>query len=837
MKSGPSTWKITYLRVFVLAIIITAAAGWILTDFLGRVAEKEFKEKVDRDATLISFYLHDNLGDVESAAKSLGPAEAIIAALATGGSTDLERANKLLDRIKNNFEMSLCFLMDRGGLTVASSNRNEKNGLVGISFADRPYFAGAVAGRLTTYFALGKITSERGYYAAIPVIGSVGATTGVVVVKRSVAPVEDFFRKYSHVYLVSPEGIIFISSREENLFRSLWPVDEIKRTGLLASGQFGSISFEPLLAAEPRAGTYVAFENEDLYVQRLPFGSDGWSLVLMDDPGIVSSYRLFGILLTIVFGLMLLFFLNILLNKEKSLKAARTLFKEKDDWGRIFDAVPEPIAIIDPDYRIINMNRSMAERLGISREGAIGRKCHELVHDCQEPHSSCPLRKLLVSGKTEAGILFEKNLDSDFIVAAAPILAEDGTIEAFVHMMHDVSELKRLERLQKEYAQRLEFVLEGSNDATWEWDIIADRAVLNRRYFELMGYAPGEIDLNFATFLTTIHPDDASGVQSLMQGHLDGKTKEYQAHFRMVTKSGKLKDVMMRGKVVRHDEDGRPIKIAGVTTDVTEMKRLSEEVNRISNLESIGLLSGGLAHDFNNVLNIIYGNITFAKMLAEGNTAITEPLTDAEGACERAKDLGIRLQAFSQGSSPVKESITLSAIIEDAAGTIFKGSNISHSISVAVDVLPVNADIRLIRQVFENLLSNAKDAMSCGGTIKINIDNFVVDGNNMLPLGSGLYICIALQDDGKGIPEENLPKIFDPYFSTKDTYSQRGMGLGLSICHAILKRHGGHISVESTVGVGTRVTVYLPASAAETALISEGRLLPLKQETETTAGN
>src|SRR6185369_12705652 len=130
----------------------TIIAGWLLTGFLGRVAEKEFKEKVGREANLTASFLHDNLDDVTSAAKSLGPSEAIVAALASGSFTDLERANRLLDRLKTSFGMSVCYLMDGNGLAVASSNRNDKNGFVGKSFANRPYFTGAKAGRLTTYF-------------------------------------------------------------------------------------------------------------------------------------------------------------------------------------------------------------------------------------------------------------------------------------------------------------------------------------------------------------------------------------------------------------------------------------------------------------------------------------------------------------------------------------------------------------------------------------------------------------------------------------------------------------------------------------------------------------
>lgn len=692
MKSRPSIRKIPHRTVFVVAIILTIVTGWLLTGFLGRVAEKEFKAGTDREAHLIASSLHEHLSDTENAAKALGQSEQLGDALTSGSSTDMEGVNRLLDRYKSNFEMSHCFLMDRSGLTVASSNRNKHDSFIGKSFASRPYFTGAAAGRLTTYFALGLLTGERGYFAAAPVVNSSGTITGVVAVKRNIAPVAEFFRKYTHAFLVSPEGVIFISSKEELLYKALWPVDEKKRAELLATGQLGSISFEPLLKAEPRTGTYVRFENEEHFVLRLPFGNDGWTLVLMEDPGIVSSYRIFGIVLTVVLVLLLLLFFKVLLYKDKSLEATRNLLKSRDDWKLTFDTVPDLIAIIDPNYRILSINRAMAERLGISQQEAVGRRCYELLHGTMEPFSSCPHQKMLDSGRTESEPRFEKSLNADFIITAAPILAEDGTIESSIYVMHDV----------------------------------------------------------------------------------------------------------------------------------TEMKRLGEEANRINNLESIGLLSGGLAHDFNNVLNIIYGNITFVKMLAEGNSALVEPLTDAEEACERAKQLGLRLQAFSQGGAPLIESITLPAIIEDTAGVLFKDSHVSHIISAADDLLPLEADPRQIRQLFENLLTNAKDAMPDGGTVKVDIENCEVDAKNGQSLRSGPYVCITIQDDGSGIPEVNLPKIFDPYFSTKDTYSQRGMGLGLSICHAITKRHNGQISVESSVGIGTRVTLYLPSSVEEKQLTPEG---------------
>jgi len=818
MKPRPSGQRVLYLRILVVAIALTVAAGSVLTVYLGRVAEKIFREAVERDANLTSSFLHENLGGVVNAAKALGPADAIIAALDSGSPAALGRANRLLDRINNSFGMSVCYLMDKRGMTVASSNRNDATTFVGKSFAFRPYFSGALAGLQTTYFALGSTTLERGYFSAVPVVDSEGAITGVVAIKRDIAPLGEFFRKYTRAFLVSPDGIIFIASREKLLFRSLWPVKEKRRAELLASRQFGNINFESLLAAEPRTGTQVRFDNEELYLQRLPFGSDGWSLVFMERPGIVSNYRWFGVLTTSVFGSLLLFFFNVLLNKDKALEAARNLFKAKDDWERTFDAVQDLIVIIDNDQRIVRVNGLMAQRLGIGKEEVIGRHCYDLLQ-CKGQLHACPHKRMLASEKASTESWFDNCLNGHFVVTVAPVYAQNGAFEASVHVMHDVSELKSMEQSVKEYAQRLEFVLEGSNDATWEWDMINNQSVLNARYYEMMECTPGEVNPDLTFFLTAIHPDDVPDIQRRIQDNQEGKTGTFEAHYRMVTKTGNLRHIMGRGKVVRYAEDGRPTKMAGVLTDVTELKRLGEEVNRINNLESIGLLTGGLSHDFNNVLNVICGNITFARMLAEGDPAIADPLTDAEEACERAKELGIRLQAFSQGSSPVKEPLELPVIVEDAANNLFEGTNIRHTVSAANDILPIEADSRQIRQVIENLLTNAKEAMSGGGTVKIDICNCAADGIDGLPLGSGLYVCIALQDDGKGISEENLPKIFNPYFSTKDSYSQRGMGLGLSICHAILKKHSGHISVMSNAGIGTRVTFYLPASLNETTPI------------------
>ena len=246
--------------------------------------------------------------------------------------------------------------------------------------------------------------------------------------------------------------------------------------------------------------------------------------------------------------------------------------------------------------------------------------------------------------------------------------------------------------------------------------------------------------------------------------------------------------------------------------DVTEQNRLADEVNRIRNLESIGILAGGLAHDFNNVLNVVCGNVAFARMLA-GASEAAAALGDAEQACERALELGRRLQVLARGGHPVREPVLLPEILRNSAQGVFKESAVRWQLSAAQELHRVEADPRQLRQVFESLLCNAREALRAGGTVTVEIGNAEVGAESALPLKAGRFVCASIRDDGRGIAADDLQRIFDPYFSTKESYHEKGMGLGLPICHAVIKRHQGHISIDSEMGRGTTVAVYLPAAA------------------------
>lgn len=271
---------------------------------------------------------------------------------------------------------------------------------------------------------------------------------------------------------------------------------------------------------------------------------------------------------------------------------------------------------------------------------------------------------------------------------------------------------------------------------------------------------------------------------------------------------------------IRNRQD-RKLGTVIVLRDVTEKSRVEEERHKAEKLESLGLAAGGIAHDFNNLLTAIIGNLSLA--LRETSPGSKDRIEASRNASLRAQDLAQQLLTFAKGGAPIKKTASLGHLVRDTVSFSLSGTHVRPSLDIPADLWPVDVDAGQISQVISNLVVNALQAMPEGGTLHVIGENTIDPDDTPLPLAPGRYVRIIVRDEGSGIPEEILKKIFDPYFTTKP----KGSGLGLATSYSIVKNHGGLIHVTSSPESGATFTIDLPASDAEEAPEAPAPMAPL----------
>jgi PAS domain S-box-containing protein len=261
----------------------------------------------------------------------------------------------------------------------------------------------------------------------------------------------------------------------------------------------------------------------------------------------------------------------------------------------------------------------------------------------------------------------------------------------------------------------------------------------------------------------------------------------------------------------------------GIIRDISTRKKMEKEILRAQKFESLGVLASGIAHDFNNLLTAIIGNINLVSQLTDPTDENYELLKSADKAALRAKALSQQLLIFSKGGNPVRKTTSIVPLIKDSADFALHGSTIVCSTHIPDDLWLVDIDAGQMGQVLQSLIINSKEAISGSGTIDISCRNVTNIEIATFPAQiSGNFIEVQIKDTGCGINKKDLPKIYDPYFTTKDN----GSGLGLAIVYSILQKHDGHITVQSKPDLGTTFTLYLPASLDQHIKIEEKGEVP-----------
>jgi two-component system, cell cycle sensor histidine kinase and response regulator CckA len=378
-----------------------------------------------------------------------------------------------------------------------------------------------------------------------------------------------------------------------------------------------------------------------------------------------------------------------------------------------------------------------------------------------------------------------------------------------VNEFRDITELKRTEEALRESEAHFRLLTENVADVVWKLDNDYRFTYISPADERLRGYKADEVighhifELFNEEGIASITKMAQLRQEAEQRGEKSGPVT-FEAQHRC--KDGRWLWAEISSTPER-DEDGAITGFFGISREITERKEYEKERLKIEKLESLSVLAGGIAHDFNNILAGIMGNISFAQIFLDATHKSHKPLVEAEKASVRATELAQQLLTFARGGEPVKRVVSLQLLVNETVTLVLHGSNVKGSVDISDSVHAIEADEGQMSQVFYNIIINATQAMPGGGTLAVTAQNETLAGTNMLSLPAGNYVRVTCTDQGCGISEDILKKVFDPYFTTKLT----GNGLGLASVHSIISRHGGHISASSVVGSGSTFTMYLPS--------------------------
>ncbi|MEW6385965.1 MAG: PAS domain S-box protein [Thermodesulfobacteriota bacterium] len=391
-------------------------------------------------------------------------------------------------------------------------------------------------------------------------------------------------------------------------------------------------------------------------------------------------------------------------------------------------------------------------------------------------------------------------------------------------IIHDITARKQAEAALAEEKERLAVTLRSIGDGVIATDNGRRIVLINQVAEQLTGWTQSEaLGRPLSEVFHIINEETRIPCEDPVAKVLEtGQVVGLANHTVLIARDGAERLLADSGAPI-FDSDHRIIGVVLVFRDVTLQRQMEAELLKLEKLSSLSVLAGGIAHDFNNILTAILGNISLAQLYCQGKEDVCQRLLEAERATIRGRNLAQQLLTFAKGGEPVKELIRLGDLLKESALFATSGSPVRCEFSVPDDLWPVEVDPGQIGQVIQNLAINAVQAMPEGGEMRIAAENVVQKAEEGFPLPAGWYVKITVEDQGMGIPAHYLPRIFDPYFTTKQT----GSGLGLATAYSIIKNHGGHITVESQIGGGTRVFIFLAASSHAPAppRKTEGELL------------
>jgi PAS domain S-box-containing protein len=484
----------------------------------------------------------------------------------------------------------------------------------------------------------------------------------------------------------------------------------------------------------------------------------------------------------------------------------------------IIENILDGMITVDENGVICSINPAAEKMFGYTEKELVAYKFTKLVPKSYgtEPDAKpvpCSWPELAKhTGTTTLAVGRTRKLVSFPIEISLSQMEVDGQ-KLYVAMVRNVTEQKRFEKEIAAEKESLAVTLRSIGDGVITTDVQGRVIICNNEAERLTGWSsadaigqPLKAVFNVAIDLAAQARAQKSGYRNEAQSIL----LSLPENATLTSRDGNEYVIEQVASPIR-DNKNEVVGVVLVFRDITERQRNEAERRKAETLEQLGLLAGGIAHDFNNLLTAIIGNISLASLLLPPDDEMATRLVDAKNASMRARDLAQQLLTFARGGAPIKKTASIGKLIQDTVSFSLRGSHSRSEFLFGADLWPAEIDPGQISQVIGNLVVNADQAMPNGGTLRVSCDNFNYVGAedaNIPDLTPGDYIRISIRDEGVGIPDDYLKRIFDPYFTTKP----KGTGLGLATTYSIIKNHNGLITVESELHQGSVFTVYLPAA-------------------------
>jgi len=469
--------------------------------------------------------------------------------------------------------------------------------------------------------------------------------------------------------------------------------------------------------------------------------------------------------------------------------------------------------LIFQDNQVVLANQAASAIIGYSKEEILAASAEDVVSVIHPDDRDFVWTRMQdrLAGKPApsryAYRIVRKDGKERWVEINASVIEYDGRPAAQVSYL-DITEAKRSEQELKESEERYRQLIENANDAIF---VVRDATMKfhNRKTEEMIGYS-GE-ELHRIPFIDLVHPDDRDMVIENHLKRLQGEAFHSTYSFRVVHKAGHTIWGELNAVLITWESE--PAVLCFIR-DISEQKRLEEQVRQKQRLESIGTLAGGIAHDFNNMLTAITGFTELALLESGGDGRQRTKLEEVLKAGKRARDLVNQILTFSRQSDGERKPIRLQTILEDCL------SMIRASVPATIEIRRefetpsdrVMADPTQLHQVMINLFSNALHAMAGeDGILEVSLTEEYLDAEaaeKQADLRPGPYLKVTVKDTGHGMEKRVTDRVFDPFFTTKGP--GEGTGMGLAVAHGIVKRHQGAISVLSESGIGTVFSVLLP---------------------------